>query len=102
MICGGDYTFILKNDGSVWACGYNSSGQLGLGDATNKSKFTQVTTNISDVKQIACGYARTSILKNDGSVWSCGSNNSGQLGLGDTTNRNTFTETYKTITLTFE
>ena len=102
VICGGDYTFILKNDGSVWACGYNSSGQLGLGDATNKSKFTQVTTNISDVKQIACGYARTSILKNDGSVWSCGSNNSGQLGLGDTTNRNTFTETYKTITLTFE
>ena len=93
IACGGGHTFILKNDGSVWSCGYNNYGQLGLNDNTNRTTFTQVTTNINnDVKQIACGDYHTFILKNDGSVWSCGYNNGGQLGLNDTTNRTTFTQ----------
>ena len=93
VVCGIQLTFILKNDGSVWACGFNSYGSLGLGDTTNRTTFTQVTTNINnDVKQIACGYYHTFILKNDDSVWSCGHNEYGQLGLGDTTNRNTITQ----------
>ena len=92
IACGDDFTVILKNDGTVWACGDNSKGQLGLGDTTQKTSFTKVTTNISNVKQIVCGGSHTYILKNDGSVWSCGLNDAGQLGLGDTTNRNTFTK----------
>ena len=32
------------------------------------------------------------ILKNDGTLWSAGYNNGGQLGLGNTTNRKTFTQ----------
>ena len=32
----------------------------------------------------------TFILKNDGTVYCAGLNNNGQLGLGDTVNRNTF------------
>ena len=32
------------------------------------------------------------ILKNDGTLWGCSLNNYGQLGLGDTDNRNTFTQ----------
>ena len=93
IACGNGQTFILKNDGSLWACGANSDGQLGLGDTTARYTFTQVTTNINnDVKQIACGVFHTFILKNDGSVWSCGNNGYGQLGLGDTTKRTTFTQ----------
>ena len=91
VICGNNHTFVLKNDGSVWACGQNSSGQLGLGHTNTVETLTQVTTNINDVKQIACGYNHSYILKNDGSVWSTGANTYGKLGLGDTTNRNTFT-----------
>ena len=93
VACGCDFTVILKNDGSIWSCGYNSAGQLGLGNNTTRKTFTQVTTNINnDVKQISCGYNHTFILKNDGSIWGCGYNGSGQLGLGDTTNRKTFTK----------
>ena len=93
IACGYDFDYIIKNDGSVWSCGNNKYGQLGLNDINNRSTFTQVTANINnDVKQVACGYYHTFILKNDGSVWSCGDNSSGQLGLGDKTNRSTFTQ----------
>ena len=93
IACGDYHTFILKNDGSVWACGYNNRGQLGLGDTTERNAFTQVTTNINnDVKQIARGDYHTFIIKNDGSVWTCGLNDKGQLGLNDTTDRSTFTK----------
>ena len=93
IACGIGHTFILKNDGSVWSCGYNEYGQLGLGDTTTYKTFTQVTTNInSDVKHIVCGSNYTFILKNDGSVWSCGNNAYGQLGLNDTDNRTVFTQ----------
>ena len=93
IACGAYHTFILKNDGSVWCCGNNSNGELGLNDTTKRTAFTQVTTNINnDVKQIACGDTCTFILKNDGSLWACGNNSNRQLGLGDSTNRTTFTQ----------
>ena len=93
IACGRYHTFILKNDGTLWSCGYNEYGQLGLGNTTDRTTFTQVTTNINnDVKQIACGYYHTFILNNDGSVWVCGRNNNGQSGLGDATDITTFTK----------
>ena len=84
------HSLILKNDGTLWGCGYNGYGQLGLGDTNNRNIFTQVTTNTDDIKKIYCGWNHTFILKNDGTLWSCGKNDFGNLGLGDTTNRTTF------------
>ena len=92
VYCGTYHTFILKNDGTLWGCGYNSDGGLGLGNSAGRSTFTQVTTNADDVKSVYCGYIRTLILKNDGTLWGCGYNSYGQLGLGDTSNRYTFTQ----------
>ena len=87
-----EHSLILKNDGTLWGCGQNAYGQLGLGDATNRKTFTETTTNVDDVKSIYCGRNHTFMLKNDGTLWGCGSNTYGQLGLGDKTNRTTFTE----------
>ena len=96
IACGyGTHTVILKNDGSVWVCGDNQYGQLGLGVANTTviTTFTKVTTNINnDVKDVYCGFNYTFILKNDGSIWSCGGNAYGQLGLGNTTTKTTFTK----------
>ena len=92
IYCGGGYTFILENDGTLWGCGRNDYGQLGLGDTTNRTIFTQITTNVDDIKEIYCGPNYTIMLKNDGTLWGTGHNSNGRLGLGDTTNRTTFTK----------
>ena len=91
ICCGTYHVCIVKKDGSLWSCGNNKYGQLGLGDDNNRTMFNQVTTNINnDVKQIACGQYHTLLLKNDGSLWACGLNDYGQLGLGSTTNYKIF------------
>ena len=92
ICCGDNYTFILKNDNTLWGCGDNSCGQLGLGDKTNRTTFTRVTTNTDDIKEIYCGSYHAIILKNDGTLWSCGDNSFNQLGLGDNKIRTTFTQ----------
>ena len=93
IYCGDYYcTLILKNDGTLWACGPNGYGELGLGDTTGRKTFTKVTTNTDNIKSVYCGYYHTLILKNDGTLWSCGYNSYGQLGLGDQSDRTTFTQ----------
>ena len=87
-----EHSLILKNDGTLWGCGRNNYGQLGLGDTTNKTTFTEITTNTDDIKSVYCGNHHTFILKNDDTLWGCGYNPEGELGLGDTTNRTTFTQ----------
>ena len=59
------HSLILKNDGTLWSCGNNNYGQLGLGNKTNRYTFTQITTNTDDIKQIYCGYDYNIILMNN-------------------------------------
>ena len=88
---GTSHTVYLKGDGTVWAAGYNSNGQLGDGTTTNRSNPVQVVDGsgnpLSGVVGISAGYYHTVYLKGDGTVWAAGRNESGQLGDGATTNR---------------
>ena len=93
VIAGSYHTMILAEDGMVFACGWNVFGQLGLGDTTHRNTFTAVPA-LPDgkvAKQVIAGRCHTMILTEDGTVFACGANDYGQLGLGDTTDRNTFT-----------
>ena len=92
VYCGYSHTIILKNDNTLWACGWNEYGQLGLGDTSDRTTFTRIVTNTDNIKSVHCGYGHTIILKNDNTLWACGRNDYGQLGLGDKSNRNTFTQ----------
>jgi alpha-tubulin suppressor-like RCC1 family protein len=78
---------ILKNDGSVWASGYNFNGQLGLGSTEDKTSFVRVGDAGTGVTAVAAGNYHTVILKGDGSVWTAGQNYQGQLGFGGRENR---------------
>jgi alpha-tubulin suppressor-like RCC1 family protein len=81
---------ILKKDGTLWATGDNSNGQLGLGTVDSVLTPTLVSS-ISDVASVSAGgYSWTSfngysmIVKKDGSLWATGYNSDCQLGTGTT------------------
>jgi alpha-tubulin suppressor-like RCC1 family protein len=74
---------------TVFAFGYNSNGQLGLGPGLD-TKFVPtpiITTNFADkeISQVSAGRGLHSLmLANDGTVFSFGANMSGRTGLGTT------------------
>jgi alpha-tubulin suppressor-like RCC1 family protein len=82
------HNIILKPDGTIWAWGDNSSGQLG--DGTTKDKSTPVQVQgLNDVTAIAAGGLHTIALKKDGTIWTWGNNDYGQLGDGTTEDKST-------------
>lgn len=90
------HSLFLKNDGTVWACGNNYSGELGNGTNANAYSPVQVkagtsncVTNLCNITAVSTGYNHSLFLKDDGTVWACGENIAGQLGDGTTINKNT-------------
>ena len=95
VIPGGWNSYALKNDGTVLAWGNNWYGQLGNG--TNTTSYTPVQViGIDNVQKIKCGkiweenryYNFAIALKNDGTVWSWGQNEFGELGNGSYRDKN--------------
>ena len=79
------FTTAVKNDGTLWAWGYNANGQLGNGTVTSYSSPIQVGS-LTNWKQVSCGYnGFTTAVKNDGTLWAWGYNANGQLGNGTVT-----------------
>jgi uncharacterized repeat protein (TIGR01451 family) len=71
----------LKNDGTVWAVGWNQFGQLG--DGTTALKYTPAQiTSLNKIKSIVGGRDHSIFVKIDCSVWAVGHNLNGQLGDG--------------------
>ncbi|MDH4163772.1 MAG: FG-GAP-like repeat-containing protein [Nitrospirota bacterium] len=82
IAAGGYHTVAIKADETVWAWGRNSHGQLGAGFISNDSAVpVRVMVDGYDLTawQIAAGYNHT-ISRNNGGVYTWGSNDSGQLG----------------------
>ena len=76
----------------VWGC--NTDEQLGLGSDNNhdESCFSPTIVNgLSEVVAVAAGDNHSFVLSKDGTIKACGQNAVGQLGLGDTAQRDTFT-----------
>jgi alpha-tubulin suppressor-like RCC1 family protein len=87
VVGGASSSFAIKTDGTFWAWGRNSFGNLGLGNSTNYSSPKQVgalTTWLS----VAGGLQHTLATKSDGTIWAWGSSTYGQLGQGNTTSYN--------------
>ncbi|WP_082967168.1 RCC1 domain-containing protein [Paenibacillus oryzae] len=75
------HNLALKSDGTVWAWGDNSQGQLGDGTKTRRMVPTKIPSHQSFVAVGAGGYSSFG-LKENGTLWAWGNNNAGQLGIG--------------------
>ncbi|MFY7963930.1 MAG: hypothetical protein ACOVO1_03445, partial [Chitinophagaceae bacterium] len=84
---GAGFALALKANGTLWAWGDNSQGQLGLGNNINVSTPTQVGTD-SNWASVHCGFLHTVALKANGTLWAWGSNSEGNFGNGTTTSSN--------------
>lgn len=72
IVSSGYQTVILKQDGTVWACGKNNFCQCGQQNLdTDITYFTKVE-KLKDIVQIACGTHFNVALDKHGQVWSWG------------------------------
>ena len=79
----------VTEDGLVYACGYDFSGQLGVGGTERRLVPTLVTGQLQGktAVYIAAGDDHTLCITVDGSLFSWGDNNRGRLGVGDAGDR---------------
>jgi alpha-tubulin suppressor-like RCC1 family protein len=90
---GAAHSLAVVEEGVVYTWGDNNNGQLGQGDhgvGTNRNVPTEVP-GVNEVATVAAGMRHSFALSRDGTAMACGSNDDGQLGLGDTDDRDTFT-----------
>lgn len=91
IAAGQNYSLALKSDGTVWAWGGNSNGQLGLGyESLNETAPVQVP-NINNAVAIEAHHTTTFILLKTGELLAFGRNSSSSIGNG--TNQDVATPT---------
>jgi len=82
---GYESSIVMDAGGNVYTWGWNDSGQLGIGNTTDKllPQITLCSTAIC----VENGYRECAILRPSGTIESWGINGSGQVGIGNTTNQ---------------
>lgn len=71
IAAGRNHSLFLDQDGQVWACGESFE------------PYPQIISDLPTITEIAVGGQHSLLLDNLGQVWTFGSNEYGQLGLGD-------------------
>jgi len=86
IIAAGSFHSLVITDGSLWAWGSNTFGQLGDGTTENRATPVQIGA-YTDWMSVDIGRGYTVALKTDGSLWAWGNNEFGNLGDETTENR---------------
>uniref|UniRef100_A0A3B5K3X4 RCC1 and BTB domain containing protein 2 n=2 Tax=Takifugu rubripes TaxID=31033 RepID=A0A3B5K3X4_TAKRU len=88
IACGQLCSMAVLDSGEIYGWGYNCNGQLGLGNNGNQQTPCRIAALQGvNVIQVACGYAHTIALTDEGFVYSWGANSYGQLGTGNKCNQ---------------
>ena len=90
----GSHTAAIKTDGTLWTWGYNTNGQLGTNDSTNRSTPVTTFSGGNNWKQISAGGAHTAAIKTDGTLWIWGAGTYGRLGNAATSDVSTPVTTF--------
>lgn len=95
IAAGRDHTLAVSNQGNLYSWGANTYGQLGVNSRDNRYFPVQVKGYngggyLTDVILIGAGAEHSLAVRTDGSVWSWGRNNKGQLGQSTNGVNNTY------------
>jgi alpha-tubulin suppressor-like RCC1 family protein len=82
---GYEHSLFLRSDGSLWAMGFNLTGQLG--DGTLNQSTNRPEQILRNVVAITAGFNHSLFVETNGSLWAMGYNNEGELGDGTQTTR---------------
>ena len=80
VISSWDNTLYIDENGSLWGCGSNWNGSLGVGDHSYRTQSVKIITG--NVASVSTRSFHTFFIKEDGSLWGMGWNSDGQLGIG--------------------
>ena len=88
IAAGNSHWLAIQSPGTLWACGYNGSGQLGNNtSSTSQGASTPIQVGLlNSWSQVAGGNFSSYALQNTGTLWAWGYNVQGQLGQGNTIN----------------
>jgi alpha-tubulin suppressor-like RCC1 family protein len=97
--CGSNHSFVQDSDSVLWAFGRNDSSELGLlnprcgkakkllieikYDLTGRVHKQKPTKHPMQVIEVFAGNSFSFFVESDGTVYACGCNASGELGLGN-------------------
>ena len=70
----------VRTNGTLWGWGYNADRQVGDGTATGRSSPVSVIGGFTDWCHAAAGARQSLGVRTNGTLWSWGKNNNGQLG----------------------
>jgi alpha-tubulin suppressor-like RCC1 family protein len=79
VAAGFSHTMALRTDGTLWAWGESSEGQLGDGTTTTRGIPAQVGT-AHNWESVSVGGFQTVAARADGTLWAWGRNTSGEVG----------------------
>jgi len=89
-----------RTDGTLWAWGYNAKGELAQNNnagspgngISSPVQIPGTSWSYDHGSKIAAGYQRLFAIRTDGTLWSWGQNEEGQLGLNDVVYRSSPTQ----------
>jgi alpha-tubulin suppressor-like RCC1 family protein len=90
--CGNSHTLVLTISGRVYACGKNDYGELGNSNGNSSYFINMELPNNKLAIQVSAASYFSYVLLDDGTVYSCGQNQFGQLGCGDSVDKNSLTQ----------
>lgn len=85
VACGSQHSACMSRRGELFLFGLGKNGQLGQGQWSRLEQSIPKQCHLPQVRivSVTCGASHTLAIAESGSLWSCGSNNCGQLGLGN-------------------
>jgi alpha-tubulin suppressor-like RCC1 family protein len=84
---GSSHSLAVRTNGTAWAWGFGSNGELGDNTTANKSSPVSVVGGFTNWCRVSAGDGFGIALRTDGTIWAWGKGSYGNLGNNGTTER---------------